>query len=99
MQFPHTLFKQAGLNPTDVAKLIGVSNVTGWRWLRGVGRNGEVGQGVGVNIFLRKHVAQAATQVKSAVDAGALPDPSIQGLAPDARAAEIKRILKQYRTK
>lgn len=100
MQFPRSLFKQAGLNPTDIANLFGVSRVTGWRWLSGTDRHGRTTeQGVGVNIFLRDRVKATAALVQGAVDAGVLPDPKIQALEPESRAAKIKRILKQYRTK
>lgn len=100
MQFPHALFKQAGLNPTDVANLFGVSRITGWRWMSAVDRsNNHTEQGAGVNIFLRDRVAQVAAQVQGAVDAGTLPDEAIRMLDPDRRAAKLKSILKQYRTK
>lgn len=100
MQFPRALFKQAGLNPIDIASLFGVSRVTGWRWLTGVDRHGRpTDEGGGVHLFLRDRVTKVAAQVQGAVNAGVLPDPSIQAMEPEARATKIKRILKQYRMK
>lgn len=97
MLFPHELFTAAGLNPSDVANLFGVSRTTGFRWLSGVSRNGT--PGVGVNIFLRDRVARVATQVESAVQAGDLPNAEIRQLPPAQRAPRIKAILNNHRTK
>lgn len=96
MLFPHLLFRQAGLNPADVANLCKVSRITGWRWLKGSSRQGT--PGAGVNLFLRDRVARVAANVTAAVEAGALPDEQLDLLAPPARAAKIKSILKQHRT-
>lgn len=97
MQFPHQLFKRAGLNPTDVANLCNVSRITGWRWLLGVNRRGL--PGVSVNQFLRTRVARLVPPLERAVEAGALPDEEVTKLPPKRRAAEIKSILSQYRVK
>jgi hypothetical protein len=97
MQFPHETFKNAGMNPSDVGHLIGVSRVTGYRWLLGTNRNGTTG--VGVNIFLQDKVAKVAAQVEAAVAAGALPDDNIKKLPPEKRAGKLRSILNKYRTK
>lgn len=93
MQFPHALFKQAGLTPSDVAALCEVSRVTGWRWMRGA----EDGTNVGVNIFLHDRVGRVVANVQSALDAGALPEVSLVNLPPADRLAKIKTILRQNR--
>lgn len=97
MHFPHQLFKSAGLNSTDVAKLCGVSRITGYRWLQGTSRNGS--EGVGVNIFLQDRVAKVSGPVAAALDAGALPDETLSKLPPEKRAVRIKSILNKHRTK
>lgn len=97
MQFPHKLFKQAGLNSTDVANLCGVSRITGYRWLLGVGRNGA--PGVGVNIFLEDRVNKVTAPIAAAVAAGVLPDAELSKLAPTKRATRIKSIIHQFRVK
>ena len=94
MQFPHQLFKDAGLNPTDVANLCEVSRITGYRWLRGVNRQGRA---VGVNIFLRSRVRRLVGPLQAALDDGALPNEAIKKLPPKARATKLKAILKLYR--
>lgn len=93
MLFPHTLFKKAGLTPSDVSTLCEVSHVTGWRWMRG----GADGAGVGVNIFLRDRVQKLADEVSRALEVGALPDVELIGMPPAARAERIKTILRQSR--
>lgn len=93
MQFPHALYKQAGLTPSDVADLCDVSRVTGWRWMRG----DDDGADVGVNIFLRDRVAKVTDNVKQALDAGALPDVALVNLPPRERVSKIKTILRQNR--
>ena len=93
MLFPHTLFKKAGLTPSDVSALCEVSRVTGWRWMSG----GEDGAGVGVNIFLRDRVKKAADEVRHALEFGALPDVNLIGMPPAARADRIKAILRNAR--
>lgn len=93
MYFPHALFKQAGLTPSDVAALCDVSRVTGWRWMRG----DETGGDVGVNIFLHDRVARVVENVKSALDAEALPDVSLVNMPPADRLAKIRTILRQNR--
>lgn len=95
MQFPHLLFKQAGLNPTDIANLVGVSRITGWRWLQGVNRRGLPGGSV--NIFLKDRVAKLVPPIQLAVEAGALPDQTIACLPPEKRAVKLKSIIRQYR--
>lgn len=95
MQFPHTLFKDAGLAAADVAALFGVSRVTGHRWLKGSDRNGN--DSVGVNVFLRDRVAKLVPSVEHAVRAGALPAPHLAALPPAKRVKEVRSILKMYR--
>lgn len=97
MQFPHQLFKNAGLNSTDVAYLCGVSRITGFRWLKGADRHGN--DGVGVNIFLQDRVAKLTAQVQAAVDAGALPDTEITTMPPNTRVKKIRSVINQFRTK
>jgi hypothetical protein len=97
MQFPHQLFKSAGLNSTDIAHLVDVSRITGYRWLQGVDRKGA--EGVGVNVFLRDRVAKLITHLEAAVQAGALPDAEVAKLTPKKRAAKLRAILNQYRSK
>lgn len=97
MQFPHLLFKNAGLNSTDIANLCGVSRITGYRWLQGTNRNGE--PGVGVNIFLQDRVARVIAPLTAAVEAGVLPDLQLTKLPPKKRATKIKSIINQYRQK
>lgn len=94
MLFPHELFLKAGLNSTDVANVFDVSRITGYRWLRGISRSGA--PGVGVNIFLRDRVARVASQIKSAVVAGDLPDAELKQLPPSQRAERIKSILAKH---
>lgn len=93
MLFPHVLFKKAGLTPSDVSALCGVSRVTGWRWMSG----GEDGAGAGVNIFLRDRVQKVADEIRHALEAGALPDVDLIGMPPGARAERIKTILRNAR--
>lgn len=83
MQFPHQLFLDAGLVSTDVAALVGVSRITGYRWLKGSG----------VNIFLRRRVEKVSQRVQAALDAGRLPDRELSKKAPGDRAKELKSIL------
>lgn len=97
MQFPHQLFKAAGLNTTDVASLCGVSRITGFRWLKGTDRQGN--PGVGVNIFLQDRVNKLTAQVQAALDAGALPNDEIIALPPDKRTKKIRSVINQFRTK
>lgn len=89
MIFPHTLFRQAGLNTTDVAAICDVSRVTGARWL----------SGAGVNVLLQDRVAKIVSSVEAAVDAGALPDPDIAALPPAKRRTRIKALLSKHRAK
>lgn len=96
MHFPHSLFKSAGLNSTDVAYLFGVSRVTGYRWLQETGRNGA--PGVGVNVFLQRSVVKVVPALTRAVESGALPDAALARLPPKKRATKIKSIISQYRT-
>lgn len=93
MQFPHELYKKAGLLPADVAALCDVSRVTGWRWMRGE----EDGAEVGVNLFLRDRVARVTANVKQALDAGALPDVTLVNLPTRERTSKLKSILRQNR--
>lgn len=93
MQFPHELYKKAGLLPADVAALCDVSRVTGWRWMRGEDNGAEVG----VNLFLRDRVARVTANVKQALDAGALPDVTLVNLPARERASKLKTILRQNR--
>lgn len=93
MQFPHALFKQAGLTPSDVAALCEVSRVTGWRWMRGA----DDGTDVGVNIFLHDRVSRVAANVEAALEAQTLPDVSLVNLPPTDRMSKIKSILRQNR--
>lgn len=86
MDFPHLLFKDAGLNATDVANLIGVSRVTGHRWLNG---------GRGVNIFLQEKVKKVIPPLTKAVKSGALPNPDILKLPPAKRVTRIRSILRK----
>jgi hypothetical protein len=95
MQFPHSLFKQAGLNAADVASLCEVSRVTGHRWLKGVGRNGKP---VGVNVFLRDRVTKLTARIERAVQAGALPCVTISDLPPAKRAAKLRSVTNKFRT-
>lgn len=97
MQFPHELFKTAGLNSTDIANLCGVSRITGYRWLQGTDRNGA--PGVGVNIFLQDRVSKVAAPLTAAVNDGVLPDEELTKLPPQQRATKIKSIINQYRQK
>lgn len=97
MQFPHLLFRQAGLNPTDVANLCNVSRITGYRWLLGVNRRGL--PGVGVNIFLQDRVAKLVPALQQAVESGALPNAEIAKLPPAKRASKLKSIIHQHRAK
>lgn len=92
MKFPHTLFRQAGLTPSDVAGLCGVSRVTGWRWMRG----GDDGSEVGVNIFLQERVARAAACVRKAMEAGVLPDMELIALPAAKRIDKLEDILRPY---
>lgn len=94
MLFPHLLFRQAGLNPTDVAGLCRVSRISGYRWLLGVDRRGQ--PGVGVNIFLQDRVERVAVPLALAVKAGVLPDPSIAKLTPAKRLVKLRGILRQF---
>lgn len=98
MQFPHQLFKSAGLNSTDIAHLLDVSRITGYRWLQGVDRRTGT-EGVGVNVFLRDRVTKLVTPIEAAVQAGALPDEGVAKLAPKKRAAKLRAIINQYRSK
>lgn len=93
MQFPHALFKQAGLTPSDVATLCDVSRVTGWRWMRG----NQDGAAVGVNIFLRDRVQRVTDRVSRALEDGALPDVSLMSLPPGQRVARLETLLNRYR--
>ena len=95
MQFPYTIYKQAGLNASDVAALCEVSRITGHRWLKGVGRNGKP---VGVNFFLRDRVAKLTVRIERAVQAGALPNESITALPPAKRAAKLRSVTNKFRT-
>ena len=97
MQFPHLLFRRAGLTPTDIAHLCNVSRITGYRWLQGVNRRGM--PGVGVNIFLQDRVARLVPPLELAIEAGALPDEEIAKLPPVKRARKLKSIISQYRAK
>lgn len=97
MQFPHQLFKTAGLNSTDVANLCGVSRITGYRWLQGINRKNGT-EGVGVNLFLRDRVTDLAAPLKEAVADGALPDPVAAKLSPPKRAEYLRTIINQYRS-
>ena len=90
MKFPHELFKSAGLNSSDIAALIGVSRVTGYRWLQG---------GAGVNVFLREKVAKLADKIEAAVAGQALPNPDVANLPPGKRAARLRTIVNQQRAK
>ena len=92
MQFPHTLFKAAGLNSTDVALLFGVSRVTGYRWLSGTDRHG--GDGVGINIFLQERVAKMVPIIERAIESGTLPNHEMIKLPPSERFATLKSVLK-----
>ncbi len=95
MQFPHTLFKQAGLNAADVAALCDVSRITGHRWLKGVGRNGKP---VGVNVFLRDRVSKLTIRIERALEAGVLPCDTIAVLPPAKRAAKLRSVTNKFRT-
>lgn len=87
MVFPHLLFKHARLNATDVANLIGVSRVTGYRWL----------QGAGVNVLLQKEVERILPALTKAVEIGALPNTAVSKLPPAKRAKKIKSILRNVK--
>lgn len=89
MQFPHKLFKHAGLRSTDVAALIGVSRITGYRWFKGR----EDGAGAGVNIFLRDRVVDLSKRVHQAVTEGRLPSPELYRLPPTDRVAALTDLL------
>lgn len=91
MQFPHQIYKRAGLNSTDLANLFGVSRITGYRWLLGVNRRGE--PGVGVHVFLRKKVAEVTSKVNAALEAGLLPNHEIRKLPPEVRADKLCALL------
>lgn len=91
MIFPHELFREAGLNTTDVAGLVGVSRVTAMRWLSGTNRRG--GPGVGVNVHLEDKVALVADMVERAVHTGKLPDAALAALPPTVRLERIKALL------
>lgn len=88
MQFPSKIYKRAGLKSTDIAGLVGVSRVTGHRWLNNAG----------VNIFLREKVAATTEAVWRAVSAKALPDRSIAKLPPDQRLQKLESIIRNYTT-
>lgn len=91
MLFPSDLFKNAGLNSTDVAELCGVSRVTGYRWLSGVNRHGT--EGVGVNLFLQARVAAVAEAVRKAVAKKVLPNEEVAKLPPAKRVDTLRTIL------
>lgn len=97
MIFPHTLFRQAGLNTTDIAAIFGVSRVTAARWLSGVNRSGA--PGAGVNVLLEDRVTRGVQLVQAAVNSGALPDSAISALPPAKRRPRIRSILHQHRAK
>lgn len=98
MHFPSQLFKSAGLNSTDVANLVGVSRITGYRWLQGTNR-ATGADGVGVNVFLQDKVSRLVAPLTEAVANGALPNEDVQNLEPKKRAARIRAIINQYRSK
>lgn len=94
MQFPHELFKTAGMNSTDVAVLFGVSRVTGYRWLNGDTRTGKPSV---INVLLRPAVEKMVPRVQLAIASGVLPDPALTKLVPIKRAEKIKSIIKRQR--
>lgn len=94
MKFPHKLFAQAGLNSTDVSDLVGVSRITGYRWMLGVDRNGV--KGVGVHALLRDRLAPIIASVQAAVDAGVLPDEHIKSLPPAVRLIEYQSVIDKF---
>lgn len=98
MHFPSQLFKSAGLNSTDVANLVNVSRITGYRWLQGVNRSTGT-DGVGVNVFLQDRVTRLVAPLTEAVALGVLPDPEVSKLTPKKRAARLRAIINQYRSK
>ena len=85
MQFPHEVFKAAGLGPTDVAGLFGVSRVTAHKWLRGA------------NVHSMARVAIAARQqdVRKAVERNCLPLSDV--FIGPARKAHIRDVLDSMR--
>ena len=87
--FPSALYKRAGLAPADIANLVGVSRVTGYRWLRG--------QQVGVNRFLQARVGALSSAVEAAVEAGDLPDVEAMSLhRPAERHTRYVKLLKPH---
>lgn len=84
MQFPHELFKAAGLGSTDIAALVGVTRITGYRWL----------QGGGVQVqALRDRVQHVSSLVQAAIDEGKLPDENLARLPAEARIKQVTQML------
>lgn len=97
MHFPYQLFENAGLSASDVARLFGVSRVTGYRWLQATDRKGN--RGVGVNIFLQPRVSRGIEELRRALAAGDFPDEGLRRLTPVKRNLRIKSILRKHRAK
>jgi predicted transcriptional regulator len=83
MKFDVLLFKKAGFNKNDIARLFGVSRTTVYNW------HSEKT----VHSLLKRKVEAITSAVRSALDDKALP---IDVKSTNERAKEIQMVIKNY---